>query len=96
MRKAAKATSPKGMPSRAAKIAVYGDEAWNLGEKQWWYDPQPHPEAVELKAPFPHHKHVPPEIKRNRIPAPGITFKSPNLPQLIREISERQRAQGKA
>ena len=76
-------------------LDAYGYEAWNVGEKQWWYDPQPHPEAVELKATFPHHKHVPPEIKRNRIPAPGITFNSPNLPQLISEISGRKRAQGK-
>jgi len=58
-------------------------------------DPQPHPEAVELKVTFPHHKHVPPDIKRNRIPAPGITFNSPNLPQLIREISGRKSVQGK-
>jgi len=52
-------------------LDAYGYEAWNAGEKQWWYDPQPHPEAVELKATSPHHKHVPPDIKRNRIPAPG-------------------------
>ena len=34
----------------------------------------------------PHHKHVPPNIKRNRIPAPEISFGQPNLPFLIEEI----------
>ncbi len=33
-------------------------------------------------------KHVPPNIKRNRIPAPGISFTTPNLPQIIRELEE--------
>ena len=34
----------------------------------------------------PHHKHVPPNIKRNRIPAPGLSFSQPNLPQIVAEI----------
>ncbi len=34
----------------------------------------------------PHHKHVPPDIKRNRIPAPALSFTRPNLPLLIEEI----------
>jgi len=34
----------------------------------------------------PHHKHIPPEIKHHRIPAPGLSFDQPNLPQLIEEI----------
>jgi hypothetical protein len=29
---------------------------------------------------------VPPDIKRHRIPAPGIAFDHPNLPALIEEI----------
>jgi hypothetical protein len=33
-----------------------------------------------------HHKHIPPNIKRNRIPAPDLSFESPNLPFLIGEI----------
>jgi hypothetical protein len=36
----------------------------------------------------PHHKHVPPNIKRNRIPAHGISFTAPNLPQIIQELEE--------
>ncbi len=30
---------------------------------------------------------VPPNIKRNRIPAPDLSFRSPNLPFLIEEIT---------
>jgi hypothetical protein len=76
-------------------LDAYGYEAWNAGKKQCWYDPQPHPEAAELQVTFPHHKHVPPEIKRNRVPAPGITFTGPNLPQLIHEISGSKNSKGK-
>jgi hypothetical protein len=32
------------------------------------------------------YKHIPPEIKHNRIPAPEMSFTKPNLPTLIREI----------
>ncbi len=32
------------------------------------------------------YKHVPPNIKRNRIPAPGLSFAAPNLPFLIEEL----------
>ena len=34
----------------------------------------------------PHHKHVSPDIKHHRIPAPGLSFDRPNLPLLIEEI----------
>ncbi len=34
----------------------------------------------------PHHKHIPPDIKHNRVPAPGLSFTQPNLPFLIEEI----------
>jgi hypothetical protein len=36
----------------------------------------------------PHHKHIPPNIKHNRIPAPGLSFDQPNLPLLIAEIEQ--------
>ena len=48
-----------------------------------WYDPQPHPENLDLASTFPHHLHGPPGIKHNRKPAPGINFAAPNLPTLI-------------
>jgi hypothetical protein len=41
-----------------------------------------------LAATHPHHKHVPPDIKHNRIPAPGLSFTLPNLPVLIDEIEQ--------
>ena len=34
----------------------------------------------------PRHKHIPPNIKHHRIPAPDLSFAAPNLPFLIREI----------
>jgi len=41
---------------------------------------------LEGQIPHPHHKHISPDLKHNRIPAPGISFKQPNLPTLIEEI----------
>ncbi|HEX5760215.1 MAG TPA: DUF6516 family protein [Thermoanaerobaculia bacterium] len=55
-------------------------------EKLYWYDPQPHPNEPALQSTHPHHKHVPPEMKHNRVPAPGMSFTRPNLPMLIGEI----------
>ena len=34
----------------------------------------------------PHHKHVPPDIKQHRVPAPEISFTAPNLPHLLVQI----------
>jgi len=33
-------------------------------------------------------KHVPPDIKRHRIPAPELSFTGPNLPVLIEEVEQ--------
>lgn len=71
------------------QIEGYGYEVWRGGEKLYWYDPQPHPDEPHLQSSFPHHKHVPPDMKHNRIPAPEMSFVTPNLPLLIREIEER-------
>lgn len=52
-------------------------------------DPLASPSAYNdpsLASTDPHHKHVPPEIKRHRIPAPDLSFTRPNLPFLIEEI----------
>ena len=57
-------------------------------EKSYWYDSFPHPHDPTLASTHPHHKHVPPSIKRNRIPAPNLTFTAPNLPFLIEEIEQ--------
>ncbi len=47
---------------------------------------QPHPNDPGLQRTHPHHKHVPPDIKHNRIPAPDVSFDRPNLQPLIEEI----------
>lgn len=67
-------------------IQRYGYEIWCGEEKLYWYDSQPHPDNPALASTHPHHKHMPPDIKHNRIPAPGLSFTQPNLPFLIQEI----------
>ena len=68
------------------EIDGYGDEVWRGNEKLYWYDSQPHPTDQALQSTDPHHKHVPPDIKHNRIPAPEMSFTKPNLSTLILEI----------
>jgi len=70
------------------EIEFYGYELWRNAEKIAWYDAQPHPDDPTLASTHPHHKHVPPEIKHNRIPAPNMSFTQPNLPSLIDEIEK--------
>jgi hypothetical protein len=67
----------------AGRISDYSYDVLRGEEPVRWYDPQPHPENPELASTFPHHLHEPPNIKRNRKPAPGISFQAPNLPTLI-------------
>jgi hypothetical protein len=67
-------------------IEGYSYEVWRGGEKLYWYDSQPHPGEPTLASTDPHHKHVPPDIKHHRLPAPDLSFATPNLPVLIREI----------
>ena len=69
-------------------IVSYGYELWRGTDKVAWYDSQPHPGDVSLAGTDPHHKHVPPDIKHHRVPAPGISFTQPNLPGLIREVEQ--------
>ena len=64
----------------------YGYEVWRGAEKLYWYDSQPHPNDPNLQSTHPHHKHIPPDIKHHRIPAPEMSFSQPNLPALIKEI----------
>jgi hypothetical protein len=67
-------------------IQGYSYSVSQRGEQLYWYDPQPHPDEPSLSSTFPHHKHIPPDIKRHRVAAPGIAFDQPNLPRLIEEI----------
>jgi len=66
----------------------YGYEGWRGNEKLYWYDSQPHPNDPTLSATHPHHKHIPPNIKRHRVPAPELSFNKPNLAFLIQEIEQ--------
>ena len=74
--------------ARRQQIERYGYELWKDGQELWWYDSWPHTDIPELASTHPHHKHVPPDIKHNRVPAPGLSFDSPNLPFLIQEIEQ--------
>ncbi len=67
-------------------IASYGYEVYQGEQRLYWYDDFPHPNDPTLAVTFPHHKHVPPDIKRHRIPAPDIRFTRPNLSTLMQEI----------
>jgi len=67
-------------------VEGYSYEVWYDGEKLYWYDSQPHPTDPTLASTDPHHKHVSPDIKHHRTPAPELSFATPNLPFLIHEI----------
>jgi hypothetical protein len=69
-------------------IRSYSYELDRAGERVWWYDPTGHPDDPALAATHPHHKHISPDIKHHRIPAPEISFTRPNLPFLIRQVEQ--------
>lgn len=69
-----------------AFIRRYSYTVKNGPDVLYWYDPQAHPNNPELQSTHPHHKHIPPDIKHHRIPAPELSFEEPNLTFLIREI----------
>ncbi len=72
----------KALPSADEYCAIH----YAGKEKLYWYDSQPHPKDPTLQSTHPHHKHIPPDIKHNRIPTPDLSFTRPNLPFLIEEI----------
>lgn len=72
----------------AGIIISYGYEVYRDEERLYWYDDFPHPNDPTLASTTPHHKHIPPDIKRHRIPAPNLSFAQPNLPTLIQEIEQ--------
>ncbi len=67
-------------------IKGYSYEVWQGTQKLYWYDSQEHPNDPTLASTHPHHKHIDPDIKHHRIPAPELRFNVPNLPFLIQEI----------
>lgn len=72
----------------AALITAYGYEVYRHDERIYWYDDFPHPDDQSMASTHPHHKHVSPDIKHNRIPTPGLSFTQPDLPTIIKEIEE--------
>jgi hypothetical protein len=41
---------------------------------------------ASLASTFPHHKHIPPDLRHHRVPAPNMSFNRPNLSGLLGEI----------
>jgi len=70
----------------AHRILKYFYEVTREGQSLWWYDAMPHPDVPELQSTHPHHKHITPDIKHHRIPAPKMSFTTPNLLHLIDEV----------
>ncbi len=73
-------------PGRLPPAEEYCRASYPEKDKLYWYDSFPHPNDPSLASTHPHHKHVPPDIKRNRIPVSDLTFTAPNLPFVIEEI----------
>ena len=72
--------------ARRLEILQYSYVVWQGEERLYWYDSQSHPNDPSLAATDPHHKHIPPDIRHHRIPAPDLSLTRPNLPALIVEI----------
>jgi hypothetical protein len=70
-----------------AVIDSYGYEVWRGDEKLYWYDSQPHPGEPLLQSTHPHHKHLPPDLKHNRVPAPEMSFTQPTYPHSSKRLS---------
>jgi hypothetical protein len=68
------------------RIRAYSYEVYRGEEKVCWYDSWPHPEIPALAATFPHHKHILPNLRDHRVPAPGIRFDAPNLDTVLEDV----------
>jgi hypothetical protein len=72
----------------AGLITAYGYEFYRGEERLCWFDDFPHPNDPALASTFPHHKHLPPDIRLHRVPAPEMSFDKPNLPFLVGELAK--------
>lgn len=77
---------PPFAASPLPEAAEYCGVGYASKVKLYWYDSWPHPNDPVLAPTHPHHKHMPPDIKRHRLPAHELSFTRPNLPFLIQEI----------
>ena len=68
------------------RIRAYSYEVYRGGEKVGWYDAWEHPEIPSLSSTFPHHKHMLPNLRDNRVPAPGISFTSANVDVVLEDV----------
>jgi len=68
---------------------IKSQQAISLADLKLTMEPQATPVEASLASSFPHHKHIPPDIKHHRVPAPDLSFTCSNLLFLIEEI-ERQ------
>ena len=62
------------MRGKLARYDAYDETRANFNQWKGTYESWSH---------SPHHKHVPPDLKHNRLPAPDISFPHPNLPGLL-------------
>jgi hypothetical protein len=70
----------------ASRIRAYSYEVYRGDQKICWYDSWEHPEIPALASTFPHHRHMLPNLRDHRVPAPGISFESPNLDVVLNDI----------
>ena len=68
------------------RIRTYSYEVFRDGAKICWYDSWEHPDIPALASTFPHHKHIQPNLRDHRVPAPGISFESPNLDVVLKDV----------
>jgi hypothetical protein len=68
------------------RIRTYSYEVYRSDEKICWYDSWEHSEIPALASTFPHHKHIRPNLRDNRVPAAGISFDSPNLDVVLNDV----------
>jgi hypothetical protein len=68
------------------RIRTYSYEVYQNDVKVCWYDAWEHPEIPALASTFPHHKHLPPNLRENRVPAPGMRFNGPNLDVVMEDV----------
>ena len=73
---------------RSRTAADYCKAHYPHKEKLYWYDSFPHPNDPALAGTHPRHKHMHPDIKHHRVPAPDLSFTRPNLPFLIEEVNQ--------
>ncbi len=73
------------------RVVTYTYEVCRAEQRLYWYDPMEHPKDQKLAESYPHHKHIQPDIKHHRVPAPELSFELTNLDTIIREVLEKLR-----